>query len=235
MQNTDQFFPRFRVDPFGRSVSISFLMHFAAVLLLFRLPQFGPTVSLNAPPAFPRPKNTILYVVPVSKELMVFAKITPAESGGAAGKGTAPGKPALGSSVFHRKLTAVSNPVHPGNSHQLIVQPSSPPDLLIKQEIKLPNSILGTPLVMSREQVDIVLAAPQRMPAHRNDSAEVASPPLPVPASKLNLAAVPALAKPQLPIPAAPEPETDPASKSASTTGRMSRGLIKAVFPLSPK
>jgi hypothetical protein len=217
MQNTDQFFPRFRVDPFGRSVSISFLMHFAAVLLLFRLPQFGPTVSLNAPPAFPRPKNTILYVVPVSKELMVFAKITPAESGGAAGKGTAPGKPALGSSVFHRKLTAVSNPVHPGNSHQLIVQPSSPPDLLIKQEIKLPNSILGTPLVMPREQVDIVLAAPQRMPAHRNDSAEVASPPLPVPASKLNLAAVPALAKPQLPIPAAPEPETDPASKSASS------------------
>jgi hypothetical protein len=55
-------------------------------------------------------KNAILYVVPVSKEQMVFAKMASAESGGAPGKGTAPGKPALGASDFHRKLTAVSNP-----------------------------------------------------------------------------------------------------------------------------
>jgi hypothetical protein len=99
----------------------------------------------------------------------------------------------------------------------LILQPSSPPDLLIKQEIKLPNSILGNPLVMPREQVDIVVAKPKQMPAHRIDNTDAASPPLPMTASKLNLAAVPAMAKPQLPAAVTPEPQTDPASKSASS------------------
>jgi hypothetical protein len=216
MQNIDQRFPQLRVDPFGRSLSVSFLIHFAAILLLLRLPPFGAPVRLNAPQAFPRNKNTILYVVPISKELMVFAKITAAESGAAAGKGTTNGKPALGSSDFHRKLTAVSTPLHPSNSHQLIVQPSSPPDLLIKQEIKIPNSILGTPLVMPREQVDIVLTGPKRMPAHRNDTADVA-PPLPVPASGLNLAAVPAIKTPNLPVPVAPHSQADGVSRSASS------------------
>jgi hypothetical protein len=114
-------------------------MHFAVVLIILRLPQVGAAVRLDAPP-FPRMKNTIMYVVPVSKEPMVFAKMASAESGGAPGKGTAPGKPALGSTEFQRKLIVVSDPVHPSNSHQLIIQPSSPPDLLIKQEIKLPKT-----------------------------------------------------------------------------------------------
>ena len=218
MLNINQSFPQLRVEPFGRSVpvSLSFLMHFAAVLIILRLPQVGATVRLNAPP-FRQMKNTISYVVPVSTEQMVFAKMASAESGGAPGKGTAPGKPALGSSGIQRELIVVSSPVHPSNSHQLIIQPSSPPDLLIKQEIKLPNLILGNPLVMPREQVDIVVAKPKQMPAHRIDSADVASPPLPMPASKLSLAAVPAMEKPQLPVQAVPDPQTDPASKSASS------------------
>jgi hypothetical protein len=141
MLNINQSFPQLRVEPFGRSVpvSLSFLMHFAVVLIILRLPQVGAAVRLDAPP-FPRMKNTIMYVVPVSKEPMVFAKMASAESGGAPGKGTAPGKPALGSTEFQRKLIVVSDPVHPSNSHQLIIQPSSPPDLLIKQEIKLPKT-----------------------------------------------------------------------------------------------
>jgi hypothetical protein len=192
-------------------------MHFAVVLIILRLPQVGAAVRLNAPP-FPQMKSTISYVVPVSKELMVVAKMASADSGGAPGKGTTPGKPALGSSEFQRELIVVSNPVHPSNSHQLIIQPSSPPDLLIKQDIKLPNLILGNPLVMPREQVDIVVAKSKQIPAHRIDHADVASPPLPMPASKLNLAAVPAMEKPQLPVQAVTEPQTDPASKTASYT-----------------
>ena len=99
MLNTNQSFPQLRVEPFGRSVpvSLSFLMHFAVVLIILRLPQVGAAVRLNAPP-FPQMKSTIVYVVPVSKEAIVFAKMASAESGGAPGKGTAPGKPALGSS-----------------------------------------------------------------------------------------------------------------------------------------
>ena len=216
MHNIDQDFVEMRVDPFGRSLSASFLLHLAVVLLLFRLNPIGAPVRLHTPQVSLRSNNTILYVVPVSKELMVFAKINGAEGGGTAGKGTVPGKPALGSSDFNRKLTTVSNPVHPNNTHELIVQPSTPPDLLIKQELKLPNSILGSPLVMPREQVDIVLTGPTRMQVHRDQSPNLNSPALPAPAVGLNIAAVPAIQTPHMPVPAAPETHTDGVSKSAS-------------------
>jgi hypothetical protein len=217
MHNIDHGSIQLRVDPFGKSLSASFLLHFAVVLLLFRLTPLGAPVRLHAPQVSLRSKSTILYVVPVSEKLMVFAKINGAEGGGAAGKGTVPGKPALGSTDFNRKLTTVSNPVHPNNTQQLIVQPSTPPDLLIKQELKLPNSILGTPFVMPREQVDIVLTGPKRMPIHRSQSAKLNSPALPAPADGLNVAAVPAIQTPHMPVPAAPEMHTDGVSKSPST------------------
>jgi hypothetical protein len=217
MHYIDQRFHRLRIHPFSGSLSVSYLMHFAAVLMLLYLRPFSAPVRLNTPQVFSRSNKTILYVVPVSKELMVFAKINGAEGGGAAGKGTVAGKPALGSSDFHRKLTAVSTPLHPSNSHQLILQPNTPPDLLIKQELKLPNSILGTPLLMPREQVDIVLTGPKRMPAHRNDSADPDSPVLPAPAAAMNLASIPAIKTPHMPVPVAPQTQTDGVSKSASS------------------
>ena len=70
---------------------------------------------------------------------------------------------------------------------------------------------------MPREQVDIVVAKSKEIPAHRIDHDDVASPPLPMPASRLNFAAVPTMEKAQLPVQAAPEPQTDPASKSESS------------------
>jgi len=217
MQYINQHSQRLQINPLGGSLSVSYLIHFAAVLMLLRLHPFSAPIRLNASPAFPGPKKTILYVVPVSKQLMVFAKINGSEGGGAAGKGAVAGKPALGSSDFERKLTVVSAPLHPTNSHQLILQPSTPPDLLIKQELKLPNSILGTPLAMPREQVDIVLTGPKRMPNARNDSPDLASPVLPAPAAGLKLAAVPAIKTPDLPVLAAPQTQTDGVSRSASS------------------
>jgi hypothetical protein len=216
MQDTAQSFLQVRVAPLSRSMLASFLMHFAVVLIILRFIHFGAPVRLN-PPRFSRTRDTILYVVPVSKELMMFARIAPAGTGAEPGKGTAPGKPALRSSAFHGKLTAVSNPVRPDNSHQLIIQPSTPPDLLVKQEIKLPNTMLGNPLVLPREQVDIVLNEPKRMPTRRSDSTDAASPPPPLPASKLNLASVPSIAQPHLPVPPAPATPTDRVSQSAAT------------------
>ena len=213
----DQRFSWLRINPFGGSISASYLLHFAAILMLMRLHPFAPSVQLNTPQAFSHAKDTILYVVPVSEKLMVFAKINGAQGGGAAGKGTVQGKPALGASDFHRKLTAVSTPVQASNSHQLIIQPATPPDLLIKQEIKIPNSILGTPLVMPREQVDIVLKGPKPMPADRNHSADPAAPVLPAPAAGMKLASVSAIETPHMPVLSAPETKTDGDSKSASS------------------
>ena len=115
MENTDQRlpqlrvdpfgFPQLRVEPFGRSISLSFLMHFAAVLIILRFPHFGPTVTLNVPSAFPRTKNTILYVVPVAKDRMVFAKISAAESGGQRAKA-----PRLESLRWGAVLSTVNSP-----------------------------------------------------------------------------------------------------------------------------
>ncbi len=217
MHYIDQRYHRPRINPFGGSISASYLLHFAAILMLMRLHPFAPSVQLNTPQAFAHSKDTILYVVPVSKKLMVFAKISGAQGGGAPGKGTVQGKPALGASDFHPKLTAVATPIQPTNVHQLIIQPASPPELLIKQEFKIPNSILGTPLVMPREQVDIVLKGPKPMPSHRNSSADPAAPVLPAPDAGMKLAAFAAIKMPHMPVLSAPQMKTDGDSWSASS------------------
>ena len=216
MHYIDQRHYRLRINPVGGSISASYLLHFAAILMLMRL-HFAPGVQLNTPQAFSHSTDTILYVVPVSKQLMVFAKISGAQGGGAAGKGTVQGKPALGASDFHPKLTAVSTPIQPTNSHQLIIQPASPPELLIKQEIKIPNSILGTPLVMPREQVDIVLKGPKPMPAQRNNSADPAAPVLPAPDAGMKLTAFAVIEMPHMPVLSAPQTKADGDSRSASS------------------
>jgi hypothetical protein len=213
----DQRNPWLRINPFGGSISASYLLHFAAILMLMHLHPFAPSVQLNTPQAFAHAKDTILYVVPVSEKLMVFAKISGAQGGGAAGKGTVEGKPALGASDFHRKLTAVSAPTQASNSHQLIIQPATPPDLLIKQELKIPNSILGTPLVMPREQVDIVVKGPHPMLDHPNNSADTAAPVLPAPAAGMKLASISAIKTPQMPVLSAQQTKTDGDSKSATS------------------
>ena len=57
-------------------------------------------------------------------------------------------------------LTAISKPLHPDNIHQTIVQPASPPDLRIPNDVKLPNLSLGALAAPKKPTFDLSIKKP---------------------------------------------------------------------------
>ncbi len=130
----------------GRSWTMSVAFHAAAILLIVYVHQQLPeSVS-----AFDEPVSqpeVIYYRVPVRQLPKTLPHITPPGPGGHPLLGRLPTQAtAAGSTTAQSVLTIVSKPAHPDNSHQTIIQPSSPPDLKITTDVKLPNIILGKPL-----------------------------------------------------------------------------------------
>jgi Gram-negative bacterial TonB protein C-terminal len=125
----------------GRPMGASFLLHCSLLAVLIYLPQAIPAkasaISESAS------AYRIYYRVP----LLTTAKmpvIAPKGPGGRAGSGSNPlSLPQLGSSAVHPNMTIVSNPARPDNFRQTIYQPSSPPELKIATEQKVPNIVLG--------------------------------------------------------------------------------------------
>jgi TonB family protein len=157
----------------GKSLCGSVVLHVIAVFLLFRLAQTLPP-TLHAA-QLPIDKEAIYYF-PKPQHHETLPRITPPGPGGNPGRGVQPQeKPKLGSSTFHRDLTVISNPVHPDNAHQTIIQPSSPPDLIIKQDLKLPNLVLGNPLAKAKAPLQIA-ANPVKPIAPQNTTKNVAAP-----------------------------------------------------------
>jgi hypothetical protein len=93
----------------------------------------------------PWTSERIFYRVPVLDTSKVLARIAPAGPGGRPGDSVQPEPPALGSTALLKNLIAVSKPVRPDNSRQTIWQRTSPPDLRIPDEVKLPMIVLGNP------------------------------------------------------------------------------------------
>jgi hypothetical protein len=130
----------------GRSLTASFLMHCALLLLVVYLPQAlpGKALAFNSSPAS---HEKIYYHVPLLDASQTLPRIAPAGPGARPGTGSKPNQlPALGSTAAHSNLTVVSKPAVPDNTRQTIYQRSSPPDLRIPVEVKLPNMVLGNPL-----------------------------------------------------------------------------------------
>ena len=85
--------------------------------------------------------------MPLLDASQTLPHIAPAGPGARPGTGSKPNQlPALGSTAAHSNLTVVSKPAIPDNTRQTIYQRSSPPDLRIPVEVKLPNMVLGNPL-----------------------------------------------------------------------------------------
>ena len=86
----------------------------------------------------------IYYDVPVEHSEKELPSIAPPGEAGRPGEGSKPEQiPNLGSAVSLGDLTVISKPSQPDNHHQTIIQPLSPPEMRITQDVKLPNVILG--------------------------------------------------------------------------------------------
>jgi len=126
----------------GRSLGASFLLHCSLLAILVYLPHVMPA---SASPVNDTRLSTgkFYYRIPVI-DTPKLPRIAPAGPGGRPGAGRVLVRlPALGSTVRHPNMTIVSNPVHPDNFHQTIYQPTSPPDLKITTDQKLPNIVFG--------------------------------------------------------------------------------------------
>ena len=98
----------------------SFLLHFSVVFLLARLPVSIYLVQ----PSKAREHRTeqMVYVLHPLNLADYFPVLKPSGPGGKPGQGSRPERPpARGGTIFHPKLTIISNPPHPDNSRQTIV------------------------------------------------------------------------------------------------------------------
>jgi len=149
----------------GRSFSTSLVFHLAAIFLIVYLHEAYPD-SVSAFDETVSQPEVIYYRVPLRQLPKTLPHIAPAQPGGRPLDGIVPAPvPAAGSPASQNLLTIVSKPSHPDNNHQTIIQPSSPPDLKITNDLKLPNIILGKPLEAPKAplQFNATAAKPTQM------------------------------------------------------------------------
>jgi Gram-negative bacterial TonB protein C-terminal len=155
----------------------SIVMHGVAIFLLVRFIQIYGT----APPSVDLTSvmDDTYYPLPSLPHPDALPKITPKGPGGKPGRSQQPQEdPMPGSSSLRKDLTVISTTSRPDNMRQTIIQPKSPPDLIIKQDLKLPNLVLGNPLpTIAKPQVQFPSSLVKPITAtHANND-----PPMPQP------------------------------------------------------
>lgn len=170
-EQTQSYWPRL-------NLFTSAFLHLATFLFVTAF----PIQSLLSRPADKAPEETRYEL----KNVNITLYLPPLRSrgpGGRPGRGTDPSKlPALGSTAFHPRQTIVSNPARPDNTRQTIVQPNSPPELIIPYEPKLPNVVLGSnlapaPKLRKSNAENIALGKPSTVPPKTVAPVAPAAPP----------------------------------------------------------
>ncbi|MEJ2008967.1 MAG: energy transducer TonB [Acidobacteriota bacterium] len=152
--------------------------------------------------------------------------VKPPGPGGKPGKSIHPEKPpARGSTAFHRKATVISNPPHPDNNFQTIIQPRVPAAQKIRINLRLPNIVMGGSLTVPAPAPKIPtppmkLSLPKTLNSLNIPQTSVVSlkaPKLQLPASSQpNLPPIPV---PPPPAPPKPQPKAKPAKVVVATLG----------------
>jgi hypothetical protein len=211
----------------GRSWSASLSFHLAAILLIFYLHQAFPE-NADAFDSQADQPEVIYYRVPVQHLPKTLPHITPAGRGGRPLSGPLQEQaPAPGSSKSQGLLTIVSKPAHPDNFHQTIIQPSSPPELKIKTDLKLPNIILGKP--MEAPKVPLQFNASESKPTQRDRQTNAQAAPSATQensASPIMTLLTPATFKPSLPMPVT---QGTALRKSSSSAGNVQAPSVSTV------
>lgn len=205
----------------------SFLLHFSIVFFLVRLPFLFLSVQPGAvTKAEDHYERHILYAIHPLALAEYLPVLKPKGPGGSPGRGHRPDmSPPRGGTAFHPSLTIISNPPHPDNTRQTILQMSSPPNLKIPKDIPLPNILVAGVAPAPPAQQPSPRVAPVR-PAIANP----AVPPMPVPPP---LPVAPTLAIPiqsnPLPNPAlAVAPLPPPSAGTESPKGKATSASAQA-------
>ncbi len=185
-----------------KTVGASFALHCGALLLVIYASHAIPSAASSVADEAPLYEK-IYYPLPPANSAKPLPRIAPAGPGARPGDGAIKAlPPALGSSARQNELRAVSNPSHPDNFRQTIYQRSSPPDLRIETEMKLPNVVLSAPSDPPKPSLSAVDASPTRA-AHKVTSSEAPTPLARGSDSPLATFLQPSVTEPRLPIPSA--------------------------------
>ena len=140
----------------------SVVLHCALIVGLIYIPLVLPPPSPNMSSAFFN-QEIIYYPVPARRPNTTLPRIAPKGPGGRPGSGFRPKEiPAAGKTISSGNLTVISKPLHPDNFHQTIVQPATPPDIRIPNDLKLPNIALGTVAAPKKPSFDLSFQKPTR-------------------------------------------------------------------------
>ena len=212
-------------------MALSLLLHSLAVAGLIYLPRFIP--ESPAPLAFAEQFDTLIYYdVPVEHSEKELPSIAPPGEAGRPGEGSKPEQiPNLGSAVSLGDLTVISKPSQPDNHHQTIIQPLSPPEMRITQDVKLPNVILGN---LSAPRAPLTFAA-SAMPKPEQADHQVAAAPAPNLIDPAHSDAVPLLAanEPVIAKPLPPMALQKPIQQARAGSGQASQGTAAPVPTLA--
>jgi len=201
-----------------RALLTSTLLHFSIALFLLRVP-----ILFFGGERHPGTRRTYAPVIYYNLETLQFLKSLPSIQspgpGGKPGQGHRPNRPpALGSTAFHPTLTIVSVPRRPDNPRQTILRNSSPPDLRIAEEVRLPTVLVGNPLAVPKPRFELHLKAPRSAPVKQEPRAEAPVLKSYAGPSDFPLTLAPPVSdSPHLPV---PPPSALLASARASSSGR---------------
>ena len=153
------------IGPFrlsGRSLAVSSLAHGSFLIFLLYLPWLA--LDKAAPQHTESYRSeTIYYRLPPASPFTRLPRIAPPGIGARPGSGSLPFlEPVRGRTATYGDVTIISKPQRPDNARQTIIQPSSPPDLRIPTELKLPNIVLGNPAAPKRPQIATEMAKPRQ-------------------------------------------------------------------------
>jgi hypothetical protein len=185
----------------GVGIANSLLFHCALILgIIFAPVAFhARTPALSSALLSP---EVIYYSMPDHHTTSHLPRIAPRGPGGRPGSGIRPMlAPDSGKTISNGDLTVISKPLHPDNTHQTILQPASPPDLRIPNDLKIPNLSLGSVAAPKKPAFDLSIKKPTEENAKL--STEMATPLAETNADySLTSNLRPTNSQPKLPIPA---------------------------------
>lgn len=159
----------------ARSLLGSVVFNVGIVFFLLWIAQ-NPSIPQSISIASPNENYEIYYIPPVEPAKQKVPRITPAGPGGAPGQGELQiWLPRRGSTAFQSKLTAISQPQRPDNTHQTVIQPNIPMDIRWAEDLHLPNLVLVNSTPQPKAPVTIRWHSPVPVPTHAK-TADLAPP-----------------------------------------------------------
>jgi hypothetical protein len=185
-----------------RSLGASALVHCLFLVLLAYSPRFMPAPLPRRFSARFR-EERIYYRVPLLNPAKL-PRLSPAGLGGRPGSGAVhTSTPALGGTAIHPSMTIISKPIHPDNSRQTIYQPSSPPEMQMAAEQKVPNIVSLQPVQAPKATLNFDIGKPAQ---NSRNLTQVAAPSVDAnPAAPMTTLLKPSNTQPRLAIPLAGE------------------------------